>query len=177
MRYEIYKPNPKNTGCAASFAASEDEDGKMILFLNVIQQASWNDSTKTGSFSANKNDPTKSASVMFNATECGTILYAFDKRVPRQFYHKTQKGTKAVTISPWDKTMKVRVKGNEIESPSHAFGLSVVVDGANSFSLPLEPGEIENVKALLTSALLKAYSKPDKKFQKLDGGDEVSTEE
>lgn len=161
MKYSIYKPNSKNTGCAAAFQITEDKEGKTIMFLNAIQQASWDDARKVGSFAANMKDPEKTTSVMFNLTECGAMLYAFNSRTPKQFYHKTSKGTKSVTLSPWDKQVKTKVKGQDIEHISHAFGLSINVDGSKNFSIPLDPGEIENIKALITQGMLKHYGKKE----------------
>lgn len=162
MRYLVYKPNSKNTGCAVSFNMFTDKDGEMVMFLNAIQQASWDDKTKTGSFAANRKDPTKSASVMFNLTECGAMLYAFNSRTPKNFYHKTPKGTKSITLSPWDKEAKVMVKGKENVFISHAFGMSITVDGSSNYSIPFEPGEIENIKSLITAGMLSYYSKAEK---------------
>ena len=53
MNVAIYKPNSKNTGCAFSFRVSTQ--GKLpVFYVNAIQQHSWDDKKKTGSFIKNK---------------------------------------------------------------------------------------------------------------------------
>ena len=80
MSISIYKPNSKNTGCAFSFRYGVQRDGEPCLFLNAIQQHSWNNDSKTGSFSANSSDPSKNLKIKFNEFECGSILSAFKRR-------------------------------------------------------------------------------------------------
>jgi hypothetical protein len=144
-----------------------------IMFLNMIQQASWNDASKTGSFSANVGNPEKSCAVMFNLTECGEMIAAFNYRTPKNFYHKTESRTVSITLSPWDKTGKIRTKDGEQEYPVNAFGLKVTIDGAKIFSLPLEPGEIENIKALITQGMMRNYGKAEEYAKRLEVADDV----
>lgn len=147
------------------------------MFLNMIQQASWNDSSKTGSFSANVGNADKSCAVMFNLTECGEMLSAFNNRTPKNFYHKTESRVVSITLSPWDKTGKIRTKDGEQEYPVYAFGLKVTIDGTKSFSLPLEPGEIENIKALITQGMMRNYGKVEEYAARLKVEDDVREEE
>jgi hypothetical protein len=168
MKYEVYKPNPQNSGCACSFNVVEDSKGRTVMYLNMILQASWNAESKTGSFSANFKSEDKSTNVMFNLTECGEMLAAFNHRYSKTFYHKSPKGTKSITLSPWDKTEKTKTKTGEVEFIVPAFGLKVVSDGSKSFSIPLLPGEIENIKALITQGMYRNYGKKDSGYTPQD---------
>lgn len=169
MRLAIYKPNSKNTGVAASFSMVEDKrKGGVVMFINAVMQASWNDSAKTGSFSANAKNKDKSCSVMFNLLECGEMLAAFNCRTPKNFYHKTPDRTVSITLSPWDKEGKIRGKNGDETYPIKAFGLRIVIDGAKTFSMPLEPGEIENIKALITQGMMRNYAKEDTGYVALE---------
>ena len=55
MNVAIYKPNAKKTGNAFNFQISTKKD--VTFYVNAIQQHSWNDKTKTGSFVQNREDP------------------------------------------------------------------------------------------------------------------------
>jgi hypothetical protein len=178
MKYQIYKPNSKNNGCAASFSMSEDKKkGGIIMFVNAIMQASWDDSKKLGSFSANAGNPEKSCAVMFNLTECGEMLAAFTHRYPKNFYHKTASGTKSVSLSPWDKEVKIKVRGEDTQVVMPCFGLNINVDGSKNFKIPLEPGEIENIKALITQGLYRNYGIVETWEGKNEIADDVKSDE
>ena len=70
MSLQIYKPNAKNAGCACSFRFGVDiKSGEPVVFINAIQQHSWDDNKKIGSFSENRNDPDKSLTVKLNEVE------------------------------------------------------------------------------------------------------------
>ena len=46
------------------------------FYVNAIQQHSWNDKTKTGSFVQNREDPDKNISFKLNEFELGEMLSA-----------------------------------------------------------------------------------------------------
>ena len=67
MSLQIYKPNAKNAGCACSFRFGVDlKSQEPVVFINAIQQHSWDNNNKIGSFSENRNDPDKSLTVKLN---------------------------------------------------------------------------------------------------------------
>ena len=51
MNYSLYKPNSKVTGCAFQFKVGQSKSNEKTLYVSAIQQAGWNENTKTGSFS------------------------------------------------------------------------------------------------------------------------------
>ena len=64
MSLQIYKPNAKNAGCACSFRFGVDiKNQEPVVFINAIQQHSWDNNNKIGSFSENRNNPDKSLTV------------------------------------------------------------------------------------------------------------------
>ena len=73
MNFTIYKPNPKSTGAAFSFQLTKDNKNKAILYVSMIQQYSWNDKSKNGSFKENAKNPEKSATMKLAANEAGEI--------------------------------------------------------------------------------------------------------
>ena len=69
MNLAFYKPNSKNTGCAFSFQLSTK--GSPTVYVNGIQQFSWNEQTKDGSFSGNRENPEKTIAIKINENEIG----------------------------------------------------------------------------------------------------------
>ena len=66
---DSYKPNSKNQGAAFSFSINKGKNDKPVLFVSMIQQYSWNDSRKTGSFKENAKNPEKSATTALSLIE------------------------------------------------------------------------------------------------------------
>ena len=78
MNFTLYKPNSKNQGSAFSFSINKGKNDKPVLFVSKIQQYSWNDSRKTGSFKENAKNPEKSATTALSLIEAGEILSSFN---------------------------------------------------------------------------------------------------
>jgi hypothetical protein len=152
MKYTLYKPNSKNAGSAFAFNIGLNK-GKPSLYINAVLQASWNDTTKTGSFKENAKDPQKSATVMLNANEAGEILSSLKSRIPVVFFHKTPNGSSVIKFSPWDKDRVIKDQGGDKTYKSPAFGLSFSKDSTSQFKIALEAGETE-VLALLLQDLI-----------------------
>tara|TARA_Y100001973_G_C5106692_1_gene285513 strand:- start:367 stop:900 length:534 start_codon:yes stop_codon:yes gene_type:complete len=161
MSISIYKPNSKNTGCAFSFRYGVQRDGEPCLFLNAIQQHSWNNDSKTGSFSANSSDPSKNLKIKFNEFECGSILSAFKRRYEYNTFHTYEENKTTIKISPWDKEIKISSlnhstkKIEEKKQKIPAFGISITRNGTDNFKISLEPGEVEVVSEFMRSILSK----------------------
>ena len=59
MSISLYKPNSKNTGCAFNFSIGKNKKKEPVIYVNAIQQFSWDDKKKIASFSGNANDSDK----------------------------------------------------------------------------------------------------------------------
>ena len=157
----IYKPNSKNAGCAFSFKYGVQKTGEPCMFVNSIQQYSWNDKTKTGSFSANSDDPSKNIAIKFNEFECGSIISALSNRYEYNTFHTYEDNKTTIKFSPWDKQIKVSSlnpqtkKFEERKQAVPAFGISITRNGSDTFKIPLEPGEVEVVKEFIKSIINK----------------------
>jgi hypothetical protein len=99
----FYKPNSKNTGTACSFSVNSKEGS---IWSSLIKQSSWNEGTKTGSFSANKDNPQKSAKIKFSITEAAGLLETLDKNIEFSAYHSSDKQITKIKLSPYIKDDK-----------------------------------------------------------------------
>lgn len=137
-----------------SFDIGKNKDGSPCWFINAVKQASWNDSTKTGSFKENIKDPQKSSVVKMSANEAGEILSSFKSRIPVNFFHKFGEGNTVIKFTPWDKDRKIKEQGGEVVYKSPAFGVTISKNAATIFKIVLEAGETE-VLAVLLDDLIK----------------------
>ena len=150
MNLQIYKPNPKNQGCAISFQISQKPNNEPQFYVNCIAQHSWNDQKKTGSFSESRNDPSKNASLKFNEFELGEIINAIQQKSTYFTFHNSETNKTSIKFSPFEK-----VKGQGDNAIKYtAFGLSITRNGSDNFKIPLEPGECIR----LVSFINKYYS-------------------
>lgn len=152
MKYTLYKPNSKNTGAAFSFECSRDKNNKPSLFVSMIQQYSWNDSTKNGSFKENAKNPEKSSIIKINEIEAGEFISSFKARIPFIAFHKNDDATTIIKLSPWDKDRKIKEQGNDTIYKAPCWGITVTKNSSQVFKLPLEAGEAE-----VLSELFKRY--------------------
>lgn len=153
MNLQIYKPNSKNSGAAFNFSI-DNRNEKPIFYVNAILQHSWNDSTKTGSFSGNKDNPDKKLAIKLNEFELGEILSSLNSRIPWAGFHDFNDNKTAISLTPWDKTKKVKDKNGSVhEFTLPAFGFSVTRNGSQHFRISLEPGEAEVLKRLIIKYL------------------------
>jgi hypothetical protein len=137
MNLQIYKPNSKNTGCAISFQISQKPNNEPQFYVNCIAQHSWNDQTKTGSFAESRNNPSKTIAIKFNEFELGEMINAFQKEISYSTFHSSESNKTQIKLAPYEKT-----KGTgEYAVKYTAFGLSFTRNGADTFKVPLEPGE------------------------------------
>lgn len=94
----FYKPNNKNTGTACSFSVNTKEGS---IWSSLIKQSAWNENTKTGSFSDNRENPQKSARIKFSQAEAAGILEALDKNTEFSAYHSSDKQVTKIKFSPY----------------------------------------------------------------------------
>jgi hypothetical protein len=99
----FYKPNIKNTGTACSFSVNP-KDGS--IWSSLIKQSSWNEKTKTGSFSDNRDNPQKSARIKYSLVEAAGLLECLDKNVEFSAYHSSDKQVTKIKLSPYIKDGK-----------------------------------------------------------------------
>jgi hypothetical protein len=157
MKYTLYKPNSKNTGCACSLnIGSSGKDGGLSLYISVVQQYSWDSNTKKGSFSGNAKDPTKSTSVKMSMNEAGEMISAINHRIPFVAFHTSNNDSTVIKFSPWDKTKKVKEGNEDKEYITPAFGLNISKNSATTFRVPFEAGETEVLKELLAAFIRDA---------------------
>lgn len=165
MRYQLYKPNSKNAGCAASFYTSTNKDGSPCLFINFVLQSGWNDQSKTGSFKENAKNPQKSTSIKMNHNEAGEMLSSLKTRHPVNFFHTTATDKTQIQFSPWDKDRTVKGQNGDSTYKSHAFGLSVTKNSSLKFKIALEAGETEVLGLLLQDFINQCLFHEGNKFQ------------
>ena len=85
---QLYKPNSKNTGNAFGFRLGvQGKSEEPCLYMTAIQQHSWNQKTRSGSFSGNSKNPEKSLSVKFNESELGGFIYAIENYDKYNVFH------------------------------------------------------------------------------------------
>jgi hypothetical protein len=172
MKYQIYKPNSKNTGCAMAFSIGSAKDGAPALYISAVLQSGWNDSTKKGSFSGNAKDPNKSGNFKMNANEAGEMLSSLRSRIPVVFFHKFNENTTIIKFTPWDKDRQIKEQNGDKTYVSPAFGLSISRNSSSLFKLALEAGETE-----VLAELLKQFIRWDLEFEANKGQQDSSQEE
>jgi hypothetical protein len=182
MKHTLYKPNPKNTGAAFSFDAVKDKEGKNVLFVSMIQQYSWDDKKKNGSFKENAKNPDKSATIMLSFNEAGEFISSFRSRIPFVAFHKKNDDTTIIKLTPWDKKRKIVGKDGDEWHETPSWGLSVVRNSSQTFKLPIESGESVVLEELFKSyirecldANTKAYSENRKQNKKYPEPKETET--
>ena len=117
---QFYKPNAKSTGSACSFWRKEEDN---TFWCSVIKQHSWNSSTRTGSFSENKDNPQKRVIVKFSATELCGLVDAMERNVSYEGYH----GSNQVVRFYFNPYFPKKKQGNEwmVSKEQGGFSFSV----------------------------------------------------
>lgn len=145
----IYKPNKKNEGCACSFSLGNDGS----IFINAVQQFSWDENKKTGSFSENAKNKDKSIAIKLNAVEAGGIINAIERMADWKAYHSYEDNTTQIQLTVWEKTdFKTKEPTGE-----KAFGLSLLRNSTDKFKLPIELGEAQLIKQFLIWCLNEIF--------------------
>lgn len=137
----FYKPNSYNKGSASQFQYGAKE-GDKGLYISIVKQASWNDATKRGSFSANSKDPKKNKRIKINASEAAGISRVLDARSEKwSSVHKSDAATTSLSFTPYIK-----------DGIQLGYGLSVGEKGGESFMLSLT-----NDEGYVLASFLKGY--------------------
>lgn len=108
MKLTIFKPNPSNKGGFVSLKVATTKNNKKdvwekTLFAEFVPQKSWSESSKTGSFDANKR-----RTVALNVSEAGEMLNSMRFAVPFQNYHQSGDKSCWVKFLPYKKTQEGR---------------------------------------------------------------------
>jgi hypothetical protein len=150
-QHDIYKPNSFNTGCAFSFKILEqDKEGnkmKPSLLVQSIKQASWNDKTRNGSFSANAKDPEKNIYFKLSENEVGGMLNAIENYGEFSAFHSYNDDKTIISFKPYTK-----------KDGKKAFSLSVVKNSTLKFGMVMELGEARTLKGLFDLFLFKYFN-------------------
>ena len=93
---QFYKPNAKNTGSACSFSYNKKDKA---LWVNFVKQASWNDSSKTGTFKGS--GPDKKANSKFSVTELAGLVHAIETNSEFSNFHGTKERNTTFKFSPY----------------------------------------------------------------------------
>lgn len=150
MRLNFYKPNKSNTGTALSFnvvsrQTKETPENGLDLYVSFVKQASWNESTRKGSFSENAKNPEKTASLKLNETEAATIIRAVRLGTKFSTVHAYQGSTTSIMFGPYQK-----------KNGDNAFSFSIK-KGEQSFLIGFELGEGELIAQFLENYLAKSF--------------------
>lgn len=164
MNLQLYKPNSKNTGCAASFQISSRPNQEPQFYVNCIAQHSWDESKKSGSFAASRNDPSKTVAVKFNEFELGEIVNSFREKCPYFSFHSNESSKTQIRLTPYEKS---RGTGDFVVKVV-AFGLTIIRNGSDTFKVPIEPGEAVRISSFIQKyfSLVDEYRASQQKDQK-----------
>ena len=143
MAYRLYKPNSKNTGCAASFYLSYDKDADpTCVFLNMVKQYSWNQKKRSGSFAQNAKNPAKTINIKLSINEVGGFIHTLKTGESFSAFHAFGENKTQIKFGTYQK-----------KNGTKAFSLSVVRNSADKFGLGIEPGEGEALLSFLNLCL------------------------
>ena len=142
MNLAFYKPNSKNLGCAFSFQLSTK--GPPTVYVNGIQQFSWNEQTKNGSFYGNKDNPEKTIAIKLNETEIGGLIHAIRTYGDWKAFHSFQENKTQIS---WNRYTK--------KDGGQAFSFSISRNGNQKFGMGVELSEAETLRVFLENALVK----------------------
>jgi hypothetical protein len=163
MSIALYKPNSKNTGTAVNLRIGSGKYNVPALYIGAIQQHSWDDSRKLGSFSENAKNPDKTINIKLNEFECGEILNSIKDRVEYSTFHKFDDNQTVIKFTPWDKQRKIskyNPKSKTFDETSvtvSAFGLTITRNGNQSFKISIEPGEVRVIEEFLKNYLIDFF--------------------
>ena len=147
MIVQYYKPNSKNTGCAFSFdIGANNKNQEPCVYVRAIKQHSWNDKTRTGSFSENAKDPDKSISIKLNEIEVGGFIHAIEKYKEFSAFHSYEDNKTSISFNPYKKN-----------DWTEAFSFGVTRNSANKFGIGVEMSEAYGLKEFLKFYLQELY--------------------
>lgn len=147
MKFSLYKPNAKVTGCAFQFKIGETKGKEKTLYVSAIQQSSWNENTKTGSFSDNAKNPEKNINIKLNENEIGGLLYAIRQYTEFSAFHTFDENKTQISFKPYTK-----------QNGAKAFSFSISRNGNQKFGIGIELSEAETLSEFLKFTLVQIFS-------------------
>ena len=143
----LYKPNSYNTGSAVGFQLGIGSKSKEPnIYITAIQQFSWNEKTKNGSFSENSKNPEKSISLKLNEFELGGFIYAIERYTEFSAFHTYEENKTAISFKPYTK-----------KNGQKAFSFSITRNSANKFGIGVEMSEAYSLCQFFKFALNEIY--------------------
>jgi hypothetical protein len=131
MIVQYYKPNSRNTGCAFSFDIGvNNKNQEPCVYIRAVKQFSWNDKTRSGSFSENAKNPEKSISIKLNEIEVGGFIHAIEKYTEFSAFHSYEENKTSISFKPYQK-----------KDGAQAFSFGVTRNSANKFGIGVEMSE------------------------------------
>ncbi len=104
MSLPIYKPNAANKGSAFTFnfgpaKKGGDLKGDLALYVSTVLQASWNSTTKQGSFKENAKNQAKTCNIKLSLFEVGGLINSIKRRVEFKGYHTFPGSSSSIQFS------------------------------------------------------------------------------
>ena len=131
MIVQYYKPNSRNTGCAFSFDIGvNNKNQEPCVYIRAVKQFSWNNKTRSGSFSENAKNPEKSISIKLNEIEVGGFIHAIEKYTEFSAFHSYEDNKTSISFKPYQK-----------KDGAKAFSFGVTRNSANKFGIGVEMSE------------------------------------
>ena len=155
---QFYKPNSKNTGCGCSFRYSAKDD---CVFVNLIKQASWDDSKKRGSFAANAQNPKASCALKLSSTEMADIISAIRRNGEFSGFHDSAKQVTRIKFAPYNRANKDNPQ--QMVQVGYSFSISKEskenAQDKNSFLMGFTFGEGVKIESYFSYSLAKSFEK------------------
>lgn len=149
---QFYKSNAKVTGHACSFNFSEKDS---CVYVNLIKQASWDDSKKRGTFGKNAKDPLKSCNFKLSADEMCGVMHAINSNTEFKIFHSNPNQKTIGSFKPY-------VKGED----QLGYGLSINKQPQNgeksSFLVGFNFAEGVKLHAYFTYCLTRVFQTLEK---------------
>jgi hypothetical protein len=145
---QLYKPNSKNTGNAFGFRiGAKDKSGEPCVYMTAIQQHSWNEKSKNGSFAENSKNPEKSISIKFNEVEMAGFINAVDKYSSFKAFHSYEGNNTSIALVPYKK-----------KNGEDAFSFSITRNSSQKFGLGVEMSEATLIAEYFRYVLNKIFT-------------------
>lgn len=148
MIVKLYKPNPRNTGCAFSCdLGSVVQTGEPCVYVRAVRQYSWDQSKRTGSFAKNAKNPETSVSIKLNETEIGGLINAIENYTEFSAYHSFEDNKTQISFKPWER-----------DGRPNAFSFGIVRNSTNKFGIGVEMSEAYCLLEFFRFSLQELYA-------------------
>jgi hypothetical protein len=148
MIVKLYKPNPRNTGCAFSCdLGSVVQTGEPCVYVRAVRQYSWDQSKRTGSFAKNAKNPETSVSIKLNETEIGGLINAIENYTEFSAYHSFEDNKTQISFKPWKR-----------DGRPNAFSFGIVRNSTNKFGIGVEMSEAYCLLEFFRFSLQELYA-------------------